>query len=177
LNALVWQSTGQRHTIRAQVTSLGPVSFVAFVLLIVILAVAGIALLVGAALVGIAAAGIFIAGGIVAPSISPLMNHVGPFGTYTGYAKPNSVGANYLDRADEWDMRVYPCISALPATKKLAHRPHNQVFSLFWWLRVSAYIIQNSAHGLWCVTYLTLLGPLRSYITDHASPLLAWINS
>ena len=58
----IWLSTGQHRTIRFQTIPLG---FVGFVLLLVILAVAGIALLLGAALVGIAAASVLIVGGIV----------------------------------------------------------------------------------------------------------------
>ena len=61
----VWQSTGQHHTIRVQVTPLGRVGFAGFLLLMVILGFVGIALLIGAALIGIAAAGVLIAGGIV----------------------------------------------------------------------------------------------------------------
>ena len=61
----IWPSTRQQHTIRVQMTPLGPVGFAAFVFLVVILAFAGIALLLGAALVGVAAAGVLIIGGIV----------------------------------------------------------------------------------------------------------------
>jgi hypothetical protein len=61
----VSQSTGQRHTIRVQITPLGPVAFAGFLLLILILGFVGIALLLGAALVGIAAAGVLIVGGIL----------------------------------------------------------------------------------------------------------------
>jgi hypothetical protein len=62
----IWPSTSQHHTIRrVQITPLGLVDFAAFLLLMVILAFAGIALLLGAALVGVAAAGVLIIGGIV----------------------------------------------------------------------------------------------------------------
>ena len=61
----IWPSTGQHHTIRVQITPVGPLGFAAFVLLMVILAFAGIALLLGAALLGVAAAGVLIIGGIV----------------------------------------------------------------------------------------------------------------
>jgi len=58
-------STGQHHTIRVQITPVGPLGFAAFVLLMVILAFAGITLLLGVALVGVAAAGVLIVGGLV----------------------------------------------------------------------------------------------------------------
>ena len=61
----IWPSTSQHHTIRVQITPLGPVGFAAFVFLMVIVAFAGIALLLGVALVGVAAAGVLIIGGIV----------------------------------------------------------------------------------------------------------------
>jgi hypothetical protein len=61
----IWVSTGQDRIVRLQITPLGAVGFPGFVLLIVILAIAGIALLLGAALVGVAAAGVLIIGGIV----------------------------------------------------------------------------------------------------------------
>lgn len=61
----IWVSTGQDRIVRLQITPLGAVGFAGFVLLIVILAIAGIALLLGAALVGVAAAGVLIIGGIV----------------------------------------------------------------------------------------------------------------
>ena len=61
----VWHSTGQRHSIRVQITPVRPVGFAGFVLLIVILGLVGVALLIGAALVGVAAAGMLIVGGIV----------------------------------------------------------------------------------------------------------------
>jgi len=60
----IWVSTGQHRAVRVQITSPGPVAFAVFILVIVILAVAGIALLLGAALVGIAAACLLIVGGI-----------------------------------------------------------------------------------------------------------------
>ena len=59
-----WVS-GPHHTTRIQITRLGPTGIVFFVLLIGILALAGIALLIGAALVGIAAGGVLIVGGII----------------------------------------------------------------------------------------------------------------
>jgi hypothetical protein len=58
-------STGQHHTTRIWITPVGPLGFAFFILLVVILAFAGIALFVGAALVGIAATGVFLIGGIV----------------------------------------------------------------------------------------------------------------
>ena len=61
----IWPSTGQHHTIRVQITPVGPLGFAAFVLLMVILAFVGIAVLLGAALVGVAAAGLLIVGGLV----------------------------------------------------------------------------------------------------------------
>ena len=51
----IWASADQHHTTRIWITPLGPLGFVFFVLLAVILAFAGIALLFGAALVGVAA--------------------------------------------------------------------------------------------------------------------------
>jgi hypothetical protein len=60
-----WASASQHHTTRVWITPLGPVGFVFFVLLIVILAFAGVALLFGAALVGIAATGVLLVLGIV----------------------------------------------------------------------------------------------------------------
>jgi hypothetical protein len=50
---------------RIQITRLGPVAIALFVMLIGILALAGMALLLGAALVGIAAGGVLIVGGII----------------------------------------------------------------------------------------------------------------
>jgi len=61
----VWVSTGRHHTTRIQITRLGPVATALFVILIGILALAGMALLLGAALVGIAAGGVLIVGGII----------------------------------------------------------------------------------------------------------------
>ena len=61
----IWASAGQHHTTRMWITPLGPLGLVFFVLLVVILAFAGIALLFGAALVGIAATGVLLVGGIV----------------------------------------------------------------------------------------------------------------
>ena len=59
----VWVSAGPHHTTRIQITRLGPVGTAAlFVLLIGIPALAGMALLLGAALVGIAAASVLIVG-------------------------------------------------------------------------------------------------------------------
>ena len=59
----IWVSTGPYHTTRTQITRLGPVGIALFMLLIGILALAGMALLLGAALVGIAAGGVLIVGG------------------------------------------------------------------------------------------------------------------
>jgi hypothetical protein len=53
------------HTTRIQVTRLGAVAIALFVMLIGILALAGMALLLGAALVGVAAGGVLIVGGII----------------------------------------------------------------------------------------------------------------
>jgi hypothetical protein len=61
----IWVSAGPHHTTRIQITRLEPVGTALFVLLIGILAVAGMALLLGAALVGIAAASVLIVGGII----------------------------------------------------------------------------------------------------------------
>jgi hypothetical protein len=61
----IWVSTGRQHTTRIQITPLGPFGIAFFLLLIGIVALAGIALLIGAALVGIAAAGLVIVAGIV----------------------------------------------------------------------------------------------------------------
>ena len=61
----IWASADQHHTTRIWITPLGPLGLVFFVLLVVILAFAGIALLFGAALVGIAATGVLLVGGIV----------------------------------------------------------------------------------------------------------------
>jgi len=60
-----WASAGQHHATRVWITPPGPVGFALFVLLIVILAFAGVVLLFGVALVGIAATGVLIVGGIV----------------------------------------------------------------------------------------------------------------
>jgi len=61
----IWVSTGPYHTTRIQIARPGPVGITLFVLLIGILALAGMALLLGAALVGIAAGGVLIVGGII----------------------------------------------------------------------------------------------------------------
>jgi hypothetical protein len=61
----IWVSTGRHHTTRIQITRLGPVAIALFVMLIGILALAGMALLLGAALVGIATGGVLIVGGII----------------------------------------------------------------------------------------------------------------
>ena len=61
----IWVSTGRYHTTRIQIARLGPVGMALFVLLIGILAWAGMALLLGAAMVGIAAGGVLIVGGII----------------------------------------------------------------------------------------------------------------
>ena len=60
-----WVSTGPHHTTRIQITPLGRAGIALFVMLIGILALAGMALLLGAALVGIAAGGVLIVGGII----------------------------------------------------------------------------------------------------------------
>ena len=60
----IWVSTGPHQTIRIQITRLGPFGIALFVLLIGILALAGVLLLLGAALVGVAAAGVVIGAGI-----------------------------------------------------------------------------------------------------------------
>jgi hypothetical protein len=60
----IWVSTGPHHITRIQITRLGPVGIALFVLLIGILALAGLVLLLGAALVGVVAAGVLIGGGI-----------------------------------------------------------------------------------------------------------------
>jgi hypothetical protein len=61
----IWVSTGPYYTTRIQMARLGPVGITLFVLLIGMLALAGMALLLGAALVGIAAGGVLIVGGII----------------------------------------------------------------------------------------------------------------
>jgi hypothetical protein len=61
----IWVSTGPHQTTRIQITRLGPVGIALFVLLIGILALAGVTLLLGAALVGIAAGAVLIVGGII----------------------------------------------------------------------------------------------------------------
>jgi hypothetical protein len=58
-------STGTHQRIRIQITRLGPVGIALLALLIGILALAGMAVLVGAALVGIAAGAVLIVGGIL----------------------------------------------------------------------------------------------------------------
>ena len=78
----IWVSTGPHHTTRIQITRLGPVAIALFVMLIGILALAGMALLLGAALVGIAAGSVLIVGGIISrlsrrPSNRP---HIRPEG-------------------------------------------------------------------------------------------------
>jgi len=60
-----WAFADQHHTTRVWITPPGPIGFALFVLLIGILAFAGVVLLFGAALVGIAATGVLIVGGIV----------------------------------------------------------------------------------------------------------------
>ena len=60
----MWISTGTHHTTRIQIARLGPVGIALFLLLIGILALAGLVLLLGAALVGVVAAGVLIGGGI-----------------------------------------------------------------------------------------------------------------
>ena len=61
----IWVSIGPHHSTRIRITRLGPVGIALFGLLIGILALAGMALLVGAALVGIAAGAVLIVGGIL----------------------------------------------------------------------------------------------------------------
>ncbi len=61
----IWVSAGPYHTTRIQIKRLGPVGIALFMLLIGILALAGMALLLGAALVGLAAGGVLIVGGII----------------------------------------------------------------------------------------------------------------
>jgi hypothetical protein len=61
----IWVSTGPHHTAPIQITRLGPFGIALFVLLIGILALAGMALLLGAALLGIAAGGALIVGAII----------------------------------------------------------------------------------------------------------------
>ena len=61
----IWASTGPHHSARIQIRRLGPVGIALFVLVIGILALAGMALLLGAALVGIAAGGVLILAGII----------------------------------------------------------------------------------------------------------------
>ena len=61
----IWVFNGPHQTTRIQIARLGPAGIALFVLLIGILALAGITLLLGAVLVGIAAAGLVIVGGIV----------------------------------------------------------------------------------------------------------------
>jgi hypothetical protein len=61
----IWVSIGPRQSTRIKITRLGPVGIALFGLLIGILALAGMALLVGAALVGIAAGAVLIVGGIL----------------------------------------------------------------------------------------------------------------
>jgi hypothetical protein len=60
----IWVSTGPHHTTRIQITRLGSAGIALFVLLIGILALAGLVLLLGAALVGVVAAGLLIGRGI-----------------------------------------------------------------------------------------------------------------
>ena len=61
----IWVSASPHHTTRIKIIRLGPVGIALFALLIGILALAGMALLVGAALVGIAAGAVLIFGGIL----------------------------------------------------------------------------------------------------------------
>ena len=58
-----WVSTSPQHTTRIKIMRLGPVGIAIFALLIGILALAAMALLVGASLVGIAAGPVLIFGG------------------------------------------------------------------------------------------------------------------
>jgi hypothetical protein len=61
----IWVFTSPHHTTRIKIMRLGPVGIALFALLIGILALAGMALLVGAALVGIAAGAVLIFGRIL----------------------------------------------------------------------------------------------------------------
>jgi hypothetical protein len=61
----IWVSTGPHHSTRTKIMRVGPVGIAFFALLIGILALAGMALLVGAALVGIAVGAVLIFGGIL----------------------------------------------------------------------------------------------------------------
>jgi hypothetical protein len=65
----IWISTGPNQTTRIQITRLGPVGIALFVLLIGILALAGLVLLLGVALVGVAVAGV-LTGGAIFSSLS-----------------------------------------------------------------------------------------------------------
>jgi hypothetical protein len=58
-------SIGPHHSTHIKITRLGPVGIAVLGLLIAILALAGMALLVGAALVGVAAGAVLIVGGIL----------------------------------------------------------------------------------------------------------------
>jgi len=61
----IWISTGPHHTMRIQMTRLGPIGAAVVVLLIGILIAAGLALLLGLALIGLAAAGLLAAGVVI----------------------------------------------------------------------------------------------------------------
>lgn len=61
----IWVPTGPQHSTRITITRLGPVGIAFSALLVGILALAAMALLVGAALVGIAAGAVLIVGGIL----------------------------------------------------------------------------------------------------------------
>ena len=60
----IWVSAGPHHTTRIQITRVGPLGIALFVLLVGILALAGLVLLLGAALVGVVVAGVLIGGRI-----------------------------------------------------------------------------------------------------------------
>ena len=61
----IWISTSPQYTTRIKIMRLGPVGIALFALLIGIMAVAGMAVLVGAALIGIAAGAVLIVRGIL----------------------------------------------------------------------------------------------------------------
>ena len=63
----IWISTGPHHTTRIQIARLGPVGITLSVLLVGILALAGLVLLLGAALIGVVAAGVLIGRDLLQP--------------------------------------------------------------------------------------------------------------
>jgi hypothetical protein len=66
----IWVFTSRRYPTHLWITPMGPIGTALLVLLIGILALAGSALLLGAALVGVAAAGVLMIGGIVSKVLS-----------------------------------------------------------------------------------------------------------